>query len=286
MKRPRLLDFALVVTATSVLISAAAAQTGAAQPTAPYPVKAVPGDSSIPYPARILPRARRFEGSNLPAADAHLIEYRSEAEMSEADRALAAKMLPAIGNAAGRAGIEFAAAQWKYQQLECQAIPHHLLLLFADNGGVGKGSLFSVSIPRAGSGGHVRVIPVERRGFTLFSPAPVNALAIAAFNRIRAEEPKSPPADWLATSLCYAALTEPRLRITLSPRQAPDENLALSFPPSLEVGPQGESTVRFVDVVALQQPMQWALTYDARNELLKVEHFPTPVFATRIIPKN
>jgi hypothetical protein len=205
--------------------------------------------------------------------------------MSEADRAVAAKTQPAIRNAAELAGIEFDKTRWSYQQLECQAIPGHLFLLFQGSSGAGGVSLFSASIPRAGNG-RLRVIPVERRGFTLFSPAPVNALAIAAFNRIRAEEPKGPPADWLATSLCYAALTEPRLDMTLSPRQAPDGNLALSFPPSIEIGQEGESTVRFVDVATPNQPMQWALTFDAKDQLLKVEHFPTPVYATRIIPKN
>ena len=104
--------------------------------------------------------------------------------------------------------------------------------------------------------------PSTRRGFTLFSPAPVNALAIAAFNRIRAEEPKGPPADWLATGLCYAALTEPRLAIALSPHEAPDADFGLSFPPSLEVGPLGESTVRFVNV-ASREPAD-AMGFDIR----------------------
>ena len=86
--------------------------------------------------------------------------------------------------------------------------------------------------------------------------------------------------------LCYAALTEPRLAIALSPHEAPDADFGLSFPPSLEVGPLGESTVRFVNVQAASQPMQWALTFDAKGQLVKVEHFPTPVYASRIIPKD
>jgi hypothetical protein len=211
--------------------------------------------------------------------------YLPQKQMSEIDRDLAQKTQPAIRDAAELAGIDFDKEKWSYRQLECPAIPDHLFLLFQGGSGAGDMSLFSASIPRAGNG-HVRVIPVERRGFTLFSPASVNPLAVAAFNRIRAEEPKGPPADWLATSLCYAALTDPRLEITLAPRQAPDSDLALSFPPSLEVGLQGESTVRFVDVATPRQPMQWALTFDAKDRLVKVAHFPAPVYATRIIPKN
>ncbi len=215
----------------------------------------------------------------------HFIVYRSEEQMNASDRALAAKTQPAIRAAAVLAGMEFEKPQWSYRQLECQAVPNHLFLLFESMGGAGDVSLFSASIPRAGNG-HLRIVPVSRRGFSLFWPAPVNMLAITAFNRIRSEEPTGPPADWLATSICYAALTEPRLDIALSPHEASDTSLALSFPPSLEVGQQGESTVRFVDVATASLPMQWALTFDARGQLVKVEHFPTPVFVTRIIPKN
>ncbi|MFZ0337846.1 MAG: hypothetical protein WAL45_07430 [Terracidiphilus sp.] len=203
--------------------------------------------------------------------------------MSDSDRNLALKSRPAIRDAAAFAGIEFDKEKWSYRQLDCQALPSHLLLLFTGDGGAGDASLFSAAIPRTGRG-RVRVIPVERRGFSLFSPAPVNALAMAAFNRIRAEEPASQPADWLATGLCYAALTEPRLEVSIAPSPTPRVSLALSFPPTLEVGVDGESTVRFVNVAEPRQPMQWALTFDAKGQLVKVLHFPTPAYATKIVP--
>jgi hypothetical protein len=240
----------------------------------------------MPYPARPVPQVKNlmpFSDNGSSAAIGHFIAYRPEEQMSEADHDLAAKMQPAIRDAAALAGIEFDKEKWSYQQLECQAVPDHLFLLFQGHGGAGDVSLFSAAIPRAGNG-HVRIIPVERRGFALFSPAPVNALAMATFNRIRAEEPKGQSPDWLATSLCYAALTEPRFEISLSLHQVPDANLALSFPPTLEVGQEGESMVRFVDVATPQQPMQWVLTFDAREQLIKVEHFPAPAYATRIVP--
>lgn len=288
MDRFRLANLAFVVAATVVFVSRCAAQTSEVQPRVPYPVKPVPSDSAIPYPAKPVPRVQTlspFTDNGSSSVMSHFIVYRPEEQMNAADRALAAKEQPAIRDAAVLAGMEFDKAKWSYRQLECQAVPNHLFLLYEDIGGAGDVSLFSVSIPRAGNG-HLRIVPVERRGFALFSPAPVNALAIATFNRIRAEEPKGPPVDWLSTGLCYAALNEPRGEIALSPHEAPDANLALSFPPSLEVGQQGESAVRFVDVATASQPMQWALTFDAKGQLVKVEHFSTPVYATRIIPKN
>jgi hypothetical protein len=226
-----------------------------------------------------------FSSDALSSGIGHFIVYRPQEQMSQSDRDLAAKTQPAIRDAAAFAGIEFDKEKWSYRQLECQALPGHLLLLFTGDSGAGDVSLFSAAIPRA-SKGRVRVIPVERRGFSLFSPAPVNALATAAFNRMRAEEPASPSADWLATGLCYAALTEPRLEVSTSPSPSPQANLALSFPPTLEVGTDGESTVRFVNVAEPRQPMQWVLTFDAKGQLIKVEHFPTPSYATTIVPKS
>jgi len=246
----------------------------------------------MPYPAKRVPEAKNLTPFSINASAsgiAQFIVYRPLDQMSQSDRDLAAKTLPAIRDAAAFAGIEFEKEKWRYRQLDCQALPGHLFLLFAGDGDDSGASLFSAAIPRAGKG-RVRVIPVERRGFTLFSPAPVNALAMAAFNRIRAQEPAAPPPDWLSTSLCYAALTEPRAEVSASSRPsadanpAPEANLGLAFPPTLEVGVDGGSTVRFVNVAEPRQPMQWALTFDPRGQLIKVEHLPTPSYATTIVP--
>jgi hypothetical protein len=255
----------------------------------PYPAKPVQSEpSAMPYPARPVPQAKNlnpFSSNVSPSAIAQFIVYRPLEEMTQSDRDLAAKTLPAIRDAAAFAGIDFDKEKWRYRQLQCQALPGHLFLLFAGDSGVGDASLFSAAIPRDGKG-RVRVIPVERRGFSLFSPAPVNELAVAAFNRIRAQEPAGPPPDWLSTSLCYAALTEPRSDVSSLPSPAPEANIALSFPPTLEVAVDGESTVRFVNVAEPRQPMQWALTFDAKGQLIKVEHYLTPTYPTTIVPKS
>lgn len=241
----------------------------------------------MPYPAKLVPEAKTVSpfSSNASYGIERFIVYRPRKEMSQSDRDLAATTQPAIRDAAAFVGIDFDKEKWSYRQLECQALPGHLFLLFEGDSGVGDASLFSAAIPRSGKG-RVRVIPVARRGFSLFSPAPVNELATAAFNRIRAQEPASPPPDWLSTALCYAALTEPRLEVSTSPNPSPEPNLALSFPPTLETGVDGESTVRFVNVAEPRQPMQWALTFDAKGQLIKVEHLPTPIYATTIVPKS
>ncbi|MGH9563098.1 MAG: hypothetical protein ACRD3S_16720, partial [Terracidiphilus sp.] len=110
-----------------------AAQAPDAQPTIPYPVKPIPSDSAIPFKTKPLPQT--LSDKHSPAATDHSIVYRSEGEMNADDRALAAKTQPAIREAAALAGMEFGNAQWSYRQLDCQAIPNHVFLIFESHQG-------------------------------------------------------------------------------------------------------------------------------------------------------
>ncbi len=286
MHRPRLQNPVWYAAALAAAACIGSAQTRQSSTSAGYKAAPVPeSKSELPYRSRPVPTVRRllpFGEDDGAAAMSHFISYRTEAEMSADDRALAARMVPAIRAAAQQEEIEFDGRKWSYRQLECQAVPEHLLLLFETEGGTRNASLFSVAIERGGQG-RVRVIPVQRRGYTPYTPAPSNALAIAEFNHMRAEEPKAAPADWMATSLCYAALTEPQATTALQPATG-DANPALSFPPTLEAEADGISTVQFVDFAAPQRPMQWTISYDAAGQLLRTLHEPMPLFATRILP--
>lgn len=165
-------------------------------------------DLSVPQPSHVRKAASRpmpfAPGSEMPEPAAALA-FRSYDQMSPQDRDLAADAESAIGERAGIAGLEFNQGKWSYQQIVCPALPNHLLLQFTRNNGTGDVSVFSASIPRGGDG-RVRVIPILRRGYSLFSPAPINALTISAFNHIRAEEHSDQTLAWLETGLCYGAL--------------------------------------------------------------------------------
>jgi hypothetical protein len=213
------------------------------------------------------------------------LEYRSANEMSAEDRALATDADSRIHEDATLAGFEFDHGKWSQQQLKCRALPDHVFLLFENDNGPGDVSLFSAAIPRS-SADRVRIIPVERRGYSLFSPAPVNALTVAAFNRIRADEPENKSADWLATGLCYAALAGARPGVTPSQKNASGNDVSLAFPPTLELDSAGDSTVRFVDVASVPGPSEWALTFNAKGQLLKVLHFPTPAYSAVPLPQK
>ena len=264
------------------------AQSSANSSPASYQTKPVPVDSSgASYQTRPVPATQDLAPFSLdaasPSTSAKPIEYLSESRMSATDRDLAASAESSIREGATMAGIEFDRGKWSYEQLACQALPEHVFLLFRENTGAGDQSLFSAAIPRSGNG-RVVIIPIQRRGYSLFSPAPVNALSIAAFNRIRAGENSSKAADWLSTALCYAALTGGHPEAASSALQSTDANPALSFPPTIEVQDTGDALVRFVDVSTARQPMQWALTFNSKGKLLKVTRSATPLYAVKLIP--
>jgi len=244
--------------------------------------------SSLPYKTKLLPPVETvtpFSGNAPSAAGTNLIEFRAEDQAAELDRKLAASAEPAIRDSATLAGFEFDKGKWSYQQLVCQAFPDYLFLLFKGDNGANDVSIFSAAIPRSAKT-RIRIIPIQRRSYSLFSPAPVNAPAISAFNRIRADEPASKDADWLAVALCYAALTGAHPETTPSKDQSNDANFALSFPPTIEVESFGQSTVRFVDVARTNQPLEWALTFDSKGQLLKVDRFATPAYAVNPVPQT
>ena len=165
--------------------------------------QAAPREKKITAPERTMLFA--LDPEKPGAADR--VWLKTEEEMSAQDRAEAANAEAAIGEKVGFMGLGYDQGQWTYKQVVCPALPNHLFLQYTRNNGVGDVSLFSASVPR-GSEGRVRIIPIEMRGYSLFSPAPINALTISAFNHIRAEEHAAgaDAPDWLGTALCYAAL--------------------------------------------------------------------------------
>jgi hypothetical protein len=277
----------LALAAIASLSSLCRAQTSETLQGTPYPAKPIPVDASgTPYKGTPVPQGKIETPFSLDAQaldSKSLLQYRREEEMTPEDRSLVEKAAPWIRENAAMAGIEFDKANWSREQIVCQAMPDHLFLLFKGNNGAGDVSLFTAAIARSGNG-RVRIIPIQRRGFALFSPAPVNELTVASFNRILADEPISKTSDWLGAGLCYAALTGAHPMVSPAAKDAANENLALQFPPTLEVGRFGESTVRFVDVASEKQPMQWAITFSGKGQLLKVEHFPTPTYAVNPAP--
>jgi hypothetical protein len=212
-----------------------------------------------------------------PAASLEFLRFE---RMTRQDRDLEADAESSISQRAGFAGLEFNQGKWNYQQVVCPALPNHLFLQFARNNGTGDVSAFSASIPRGGNG-RVRIIPILRRGYSLFSPAPINALTISAFNHIRAEEHPVKAPDWLGTGLCYAALAGAKPEIGLL--EGTDLPQMPSAPTAKLVIPlRGSAIIQFTDVSNAPREMEWTMTFNGKGRLLKATHSRAPQLRTKI----
>ena len=262
MERLKILPIVLAATSIAAFCVPMGAQT----------VQELSADGFKVRPVAEVPRPMPFPPVTGDSGPARSIEFLAPDRMAQTDRDQAADAESAISEHAGFAGLEFNQGKWSYTQIVCPALPGHLFLRFMRNGGTGDVSLFSASIPR--DEGHVRIIPIQRRGYSLFSPAPINALTIAAFNHIRAEEHADQAPEWLATGLCYAALAG------ASPQAAPRSGDAegSEFPAAMsavfQIPSNGGAIIRFTDVAAAPKPMEWTMTFDGKGKRLKATHLP------------
>lgn len=273
MERSRILFVVLAITAVAAVSTAGEAQTAQ--------------DLSIKQPRQGQKAAQRpmtFPPDSEASGTATSIEFRPYGQMTQQDQDLAMNAEPVIGERAGFAGLEFNEGKWNSRQIVCSALPNHLFLQFMRNNGTGDVSVFSASIPRGGEG-QVRIIPILRRGYSLFSPAPTNALTIAAFNQIRAEEHPDKAPEWLATGLCYAALTGAHPQI--GPPEVSEIHEIPSAPPGmLVVSIHGGAIIRFTDVAAAPRPMEWTMTFDGMGKLRKAAHSAAPNSKEKIVAQN
>ncbi|HEY1208994.1 MAG TPA: hypothetical protein VGE85_06485 [Terracidiphilus sp.] len=244
-------------------------------------------NTATPQPTHVRKADRRpmpFPPGSETQAPAASLEFRAYDQMTPQDRDLAADAESAIGERAGFAGLEFNQGKWSYQQIVCPALPKHLFLQFTRNNGKGDVSVFSASIPRSGDG-RVRIIPILRRGYSLFSPAPINALTISAFNHIRAEEHVDTTPEWLATGMCYAALAGAHPQI--GPPEQTDIKKLPAAPTGREVIPMhGGAVIRFTDVAALPRPMQWTMTFNGKGKLLHASHTAAPKSGGKVVERT
>lgn len=254
-----------------------------------------------PVPQRVAPMPFAIDAGPLDIA--RTIQLRTPGTMSEPDRLLEADAESSIAERAGYAGMVFNEGKWSYTQLVCPALPNHLFLRFTRNNGAGDVSVFSASIPRNGAG-HVRIIPIQRRSYSLFSPAPINALTIAAFNRIRAEDvsvesDKTGAAHgWLGTGLCYAALAganpmaaqmnarEPTVFAAQTNAIAVQDKYPEASSPILGIPPKGGAEIRFTDMSARPRPMSWSLVFNGKGRLLKATHAPAGIAPEQAVPAS
>jgi hypothetical protein len=276
MERFRILPLALAAASLAAVCASLSAQT--AGDTHETPPKVEPVREAVPS-------AAQFSASGEAAGPSEAIEFRSGGKIAQKDSDLAEGARTLIARRAGLFGLELNRGHWSYDQLVCSAMPNHLFLRFTENGGAGDVSEFSVSIPRGE--GQLRIIPILRRGYSLFTPAPSNAQTIEVFNRIRTEEHPVKAPGWLESGLCYAALAgaQPEIAFQASPsaRDSANHQPQAAMPAVLKKQSDGGAIVRFADKSALPRPIEWTMIFDGQGRLMKATRSPAPLIKEKTL---
>ena len=217
----------------------------------------------------------------------YTVQFRSPDDISQQDRLLIANAESSITENAGFAGLEYQRSGWTYRQIVCPAFPNHLFLQYTRDSGTGDVSLFSASIPRNGEG-RVRIVPILKRSYSLFSPAPINALTISAFNHIRAEEGESANSDWLANALCYAALagSQPEVLPSDALPSAGHPVAGLRAQLEIEMQGSGQEVIRFDDAAGHPHATEWTMTFTRSGRLIEATHRQAGMITAKPLPQK
>lgn len=269
-----LLRAVLAVASIAALSAPMAAQTDAGEDLSAAGLKV----KQVPETVPPVPFSADMEYSRAVAP----IEYRAFDRMTEKDRLQAADAEASIGEHVHYEALEFNQGKWSYQQVVCPVFRNHIFLRFTRNNGAGDVSMFTASVPTNGEG-RVRIIPIQMRGYSLWSPAPINALTISAFNHIRAEE-SDRSSDWLETGLCYAALAGGH---PVAAKLTEDSN-SLKFPAAvaaeLTIPIHDGEEVSFTDVSASPKLMEWTMIFNRKGKLMKAKHTPVGLLKVSAVP--
>ena len=196
------------------------------------------------------------------------IIFRSADAMSSVDRRAVSDNWSSIAKKSALDGFNLSDQRWTYQQIVCPAFAEHMLLLFSRAGGPGDRSAFSVVLPRKG-GEPVRIVPLLRRSYAPYTAAPENPVTLSVFNQALANERMPNEQDRLTAALCYAALSGAHV---------------VPYSPTVEIGTDGGSVVRFIDVATPQRPQAWKLIFDKKGHLVKSAVKRAQVPIVKVVP--
>lgn len=273
----RILLLALAAASLAGVCASLSAQTaGDAYQTPP---KAEPArDAVVP--------AAQFSSTGETVQTSNAVEFRSLGQIVQKDSDLAEGARTLIARRAELFDLDLNRGPWSYDQLVCSAMPNHLFLRFTRKGGAGDVSEFSVSIPRGE--GQLRIIPILRRGYSMFTPAPSNAQTIEVFNRILTEEHPANAPGWLESGLCYAALAgaqpEIAFQASSSAKDSANQQPLAAMPAILNKLSDGGAIIRFADKSALPRPIEWTMTFDGKGRLVKATRMPAPLIKENPLP--
>jgi len=216
---------------------------------------------------------------------AYSVTFKKAEELTARDRLLVANAESSIAELARSAGFDYSESGWKYREIGCPGFSNHIFLQFSRDNGRGDFSAFSASIPRNGVG-KIRIVPILKRSYSLFSPTPINSLTISAFNHIRTEEGLSANDDWFGNALCYAALAGAQPQALSSASWPSSQSAVPPLTAALDVRlfGKGEEVISFGDVVDHTHSMEWTMTFTREGKLIKATHKPGGMLRAQPVP--
>jgi hypothetical protein len=202
------------------------------------------------------------------------VELIPEPAISAEGKELIAAAKPEIRRRAEIDSFDFDHSRWNVEQIACSAFPHSLVLRYTAGKSPRQRSEFIASIARAG--GEVRFIPVQRKGYSPYSPMPGNVMTIGAINTMLEREDAKPHVSQIA--VCYAAF------VGAAPQTGNDGRsfVRLEVPPVIRVPVMGDETVLLT--TGGIPPQDWTLEFDPGGKLLKAEEEPVAMVIRKVPP--
>jgi hypothetical protein len=202
------------------------------------------------------------------------VELLPEASISADDKQLIASAAHEIRRRTAIDSIDVGNSNWAVQQIACSAFPRSLVLRYTVGKSPRDRSEFIASIARTGH--EVRLIPIERKGYSIYSPLPANAMTVGAINTMIAREDSNAAISQIA--LCYAAL------IGAAPEVSPDGKsvVRLEVPPAIQAATTGDETVLFTTGGIPRQ--SWTLEFNQQGKLLKAEQVTHDAIKVKKVP--
>jgi hypothetical protein len=237
----------------------------------------------VPAPVEPAP----FSATLLRTNPTYGVEFQTADELPPRDRLLLANSESSIAELARSRGLEYGASGWNYRKIGCPGFTNHLFVQFTQNNGNGDVSVFSASIPRNGVG-RIRIVPILKRSYSLFSPAPINSMTISAFNHIRSEEGQTANDDWLGNALCYAALAGAHPKIFTAGSWPGEQDSAPTLTAALDIqfNEKGRELISFDDVGAYPHAMEWTMLFTRDGKLIKATHKPAGILHGQPVPSK
>ena len=233
-----------------------------------------------PAPSRPLSSPFPLDTHTTAASTLHFVPVD---QLPAADRTLLAASQPRItalareqgfdfpGQAASGQGSEKIRSHWIAQQAVCTALPDHLLIRYQRAPDTHREASFTVSVPRSAAG-RIRFVPVERKGFTLYTPARRNRLTLVVFNDLLREDAHTIHADWLGLGLCYAALAGDRVQAATALVPSTGDPQPTYTTAALSLSWKQPPAITFVGLPpGGANPLQWTLIFTPGGLLHKVQ---------------